>query len=289
MDGEFAALDLLHALRPSMAVITRMRKDARLFDPPSNEDKRGRPARKGARQPLLSTRITDPATRWLRVVQSSRTSWHSAGWIEYTHGTALWHHGGKPIVPILWVLVRYPDGRRGPEAFLCTDTSADPRDVLDCFNRRWAVETTYEEARAHLGMETQRQWSDPAIFRTTPVLLGLYSVVTRLGHLQSRRVLQQPGGECAEGSRPRLSQRGAGTRRPETVKPRADIPEPRPAPGRHHLRALPRHLMSRGEKTVPVRLRVRKSFCPFSRAGARVGGQIRRGRSGFGHRWRIHG
>jgi len=156
MDGEFAALDLLHALRPSMAVITRMRKDARLFDPPSNEDKRGRPARKGARQPLLSARIADPATRWLRAVQPSRTSWRRNGWIEYTSGTALWHHGGKPIVPILWVLVRYPDGRREPEAFLCTDTSASPRDVLDCFSRRWTVETTYEEARAHLGMETQR-------------------------------------------------------------------------------------------------------------------------------------
>ena len=101
MDGEFAALELLHALRPSMVVITRLRKDARLFDPPSNEDKPGRPARKGARQPLLSTRIADPATRWLRVVQSSRTSWRSAGWIEYTSGTALWHHRGKPIVPIL--------------------------------------------------------------------------------------------------------------------------------------------------------------------------------------------
>ena len=139
MDGEFAALELLHALRPSMVVITRMRKDARLFDPPSHyEDKPGRPARKGARQPLLSARITDPATRWLRAVQSSRTSWRSNGWIEYTFGTALGHHGGKPIVPILWVLVRYPDGRREPEAFLCTDTSAAPRDVLDCFNRRWA-------------------------------------------------------------------------------------------------------------------------------------------------------
>ncbi len=139
MDGEFAALELLHALRPSMAVITRMRKDARLFDPLSHyEDKPGRPARKGARQPLLSARIADPATRWLRAVQSSRTSWRSAGWIEYTSGTALWHHGGKPIVPILWVLVRYPDARREPEAFLCTDTSADPRGVLDCFNRRWA-------------------------------------------------------------------------------------------------------------------------------------------------------
>ena len=70
MDGEFAALELLHALRPSMVVITRMRKDARLFDPSSNEDKRGRPARKGARQLLLSARVTDPATRWLRAVQS---------------------------------------------------------------------------------------------------------------------------------------------------------------------------------------------------------------------------
>ena len=139
IDGEFAALELLHALRPSMAVITRMRKDARLFDPPSHtEDKPGRPARKGARQPLLSARIADPATCWLRAVQSSQTSWRSAGWIEYTSGTALWHHGGKPTVSILWVLVRYPDGRREPEAFLCTDTSADPRDVLDCFNRRWA-------------------------------------------------------------------------------------------------------------------------------------------------------
>jgi hypothetical protein len=192
MDGEFAALDLLHALRPSMVVITRMRKDARLFDPPSGHGKRGRPARKGKRQPLLSSRITDPATRWQRVAQASRTSWRNDGWIEYAHGTALWHHGGKPIVPILWVLVRYPDGRREPEAFLCTDTEANPRDVLDCFNRRWSVETTYEETRAHLGVETQRQWSDPAIFRTTPLLLGLYSVVTLYVHQYAERLALSP-------------------------------------------------------------------------------------------------
>ncbi len=111
--GRIWGLPVLTALRPSMAVVTRMRKDARLFDPPSHyEDKPGRPARKGARQPLLPARLADPATRWLRAVQSSRTSWRSNGWIEYTHGTAPWHHGGKPIVPILWVLVRYPDGRR---------------------------------------------------------------------------------------------------------------------------------------------------------------------------------
>jgi len=102
-DGDFAVLELLHALRSSMVVITRMRKDARLFDPPPcHDDKPGRAPRKGKRQPLLSERLTDPATRWQRVVQASRANWRSAGWIEYTHGTALWHHGGKPIVPILW-------------------------------------------------------------------------------------------------------------------------------------------------------------------------------------------
>ena len=192
-DGDFAVLELLHALRSSMVVITRLRKDARLFDPPPHhEDRPGRPAQKGPRQPLLSERLTDPATRWRRVVQASRTSWRSGGWIEHAHGTALWHHGGKPIVPILWVLVRYPDGRHEPEAFLCTDTEASPRDVLEYYNRRWAMETTYEESRAHLGVETQRQWSDPAVFRTTPLLLGLYTVVALYAHQNAERLALSP-------------------------------------------------------------------------------------------------
>jgi hypothetical protein len=192
MDGEFAALELLHALRPRMVVITRLRRDARLFDPPCGWDRRGRPAVRGDRQPSLVARTTDPATRWHRVVQASRAAWRSAGWIEYTHGAALWHHPGKPMVPILWVLVRYPDGRREPEAFLCTDTAASPREVLDLFSRRWSMETTYEEARAHLGVETQRQWSDPAVFRTTPLLLGLYSLVALYVHQHAERLALSP-------------------------------------------------------------------------------------------------
>jgi DDE superfamily endonuclease len=194
MDGEFAALDLLHALRPRMTVIARLRRDARLFDPPGGWDRRGRPVRdKGGRQPSLVARTTDPATRWRRVVRASRASWRGGeGWIEYAHGTALWHHPGKPIVPILWVLVRYPDARREPEAFLCTDTEASPRAVLDLFNRRWSVETTYEEVRAHLGVETQRQWSDPALFRTTPLLLGLHSLVALYVQQNAERLALSP-------------------------------------------------------------------------------------------------
>ena len=51
-------------------------------------------------------------------------------------------------------------------------------DVLLWFVRRWRTETTFEEARRHLGVESQRQWSDLAIQRTTPALLGLFSLVT---------------------------------------------------------------------------------------------------------------
>jgi DDE superfamily endonuclease len=192
MDGEFAAIDLLHALRGTMVAITRLRLDARLFDFPTGYDRRGRPASKGKRQPSLAARASDPTTVWKRAVQASRTAWRSGGWIEYASGTALWHHSGKPPLPIRWVLVRYPDGRRETEAFLCTDIMARPRDVLDCFDRRWSMETTYEEGRAHLGIETQRQWSDPAIFRTTPLLFGLYSLVAVYVQQNAERLTLSP-------------------------------------------------------------------------------------------------
>jgi hypothetical protein len=121
MDGEFAAIDLLHRLRRSIVVITRLRLDACLFDPPAAYKGRGRYPKKGARQPSLKARITDCATVWKRAVQASRASWHSGGWIDYASGTALWHHAAKEPLPIRWILVRYPDQRHDTEALLCTD------------------------------------------------------------------------------------------------------------------------------------------------------------------------
>jgi hypothetical protein len=81
------------------------------------------------------------------------------------------------------VLVRDPLGEFDPAAFFATDQAAAPLRILAWFIMRWNVEVTFEEARAHLGVETQRQWSDLAITRTTPALLGLFSLVTLLAHL----------------------------------------------------------------------------------------------------------
>ncbi len=79
------------------------------------------------------------------------------------------------------MLIRDPAGQFDPQALLCTDPAQDPIQVLRWFVQRWQVEVTFREVRDHLGVETQRQWSNKAIARTTPCLLGLFSLVTLLG------------------------------------------------------------------------------------------------------------
>ena len=88
----------------------------------------------------------------------------------------MWYHTGLPAVPIRWVLVKDPKGKFQPQALLCTDTSAQPIQILHWFRQRWQLEVTFEEVRAHLGVESQRQWSSQAIARTTPALLALFSI-----------------------------------------------------------------------------------------------------------------
>jgi hypothetical protein len=177
-DSSFAALELLDATRRKVCIITRLRLDAALFDPaPQREPGTiGRPRRKGERQPTLKAVSTDKATRWRSVTLSQ---WYGQGdkVVEIATGTAVWYHKGLATVPLRWVLVRDPLRKLVPQAFLCTDQAAEPEQILSWFIRRWQIEVTFEEARAHLGMETQRQWSDRAIACTTPVILALYSIV----------------------------------------------------------------------------------------------------------------
>jgi hypothetical protein len=103
--------------------------------------------------------------------------------VEVASGTALWYSTGLlPAVPIRWVLVRDPQGAFATQALLCTDLGASPEQILGWFVLRWQMETTFQEVRRHLGVETQRQWSEMAIRRTTPALLGLFSLVTLFAH-----------------------------------------------------------------------------------------------------------
>jgi hypothetical protein len=176
-DTSFSAIELLRDTGRHVTMITRLRLDAGLFEPPPERrlGTKGRPPVKGARLPSLTKRLSDPATAWQRIEVSN---WYgrTKRRLDLASGTALWHHPGKQLA-IRWLLVRDPTGQKEPQAFLSTDLSVDPVEMLGWFVRRWRIEVTFEEAR-HLGMETQRQWSDRAIARTTPALLGLFSLVT---------------------------------------------------------------------------------------------------------------
>lgn len=180
-DSSFAALDLLHAVKERVTVVTRLRMDAALYEPAAARIKgqSGRPRKKGKRLPTLQQVAENPATNWERV---SIKDWYGSREreVEIASQTCVWYHAGKEAVPIRWVLIRDPAGKFETQALLCTNLAAESRQIMQWFIKRWQVEVTFAESRRHLGIETQRQWSDKAIARTTPALFGMYSLVTML-------------------------------------------------------------------------------------------------------------
>jgi len=190
-DSTYAVIELLWRLTQlanPVYMVTRLRLDAALYEPapPRKPGKRGRPRLKGERLPTLKQVLHDPKTEW---AEATLQDWYGQGQreIELTSGTAVWYHSGKPPLPIRWVLIRDPKGEFKSQALLCTDLRASPLQIVKWFVLRWRVEVTFQEARAHLGVETQRQWSDLAIARTTPALLGLFSLVTLLADQSTLR------------------------------------------------------------------------------------------------------
>jgi len=181
-------LDRCRKLREPITFVTRLRLDAALYEPaPARRPGQiGRPRLKGERLPNLSVVAEDPGTAW---EPTTIENWYGSEQraVEVASQTAVWYSSGLFAVPVRWVLIRDPQEEFKTQALLCTDLDADPQKVLRWFVMRWQLEVTYQEMRRHLGFETQRQWSELAIRRTTPALLGLFSLVTLFAHQQVRQ------------------------------------------------------------------------------------------------------
>jgi DDE superfamily endonuclease len=193
-DRAYASLKLLDRCRKlskPITFITRLRLDAALYEPaPTRKPGQiGRPRLKGERLPNLSVMAEDPKTVWK---PTTLANWYgeTERTVEIASETAVWYSTGLFAVPVRWVLIHDPHGEFKTQALLCTDLSADPEKILCWFVMRWQLEVTFQEVRRHLGFETQRQWSDMAISRTTPALMGLFSVITLFAH---RRMAQATG------------------------------------------------------------------------------------------------
>jgi hypothetical protein len=190
-DRAYASLKLLERcrkLRKSITFIARLRLDAALYEPapPRRPGQIGRPRLKGERLSNLSAVAQDPNTVW---EHAEITNWYGSGerTVEIASQTAVWYSTGLFAVPIRWALIRDPEGRFKTQALLCTDLDVDPEQIVSWYVMRWQVEVSFQEVRRHLGFETQRQWSELAIRRTTPALLGLFSLIALFAHQRMRQ------------------------------------------------------------------------------------------------------
>jgi hypothetical protein len=183
VDGGLVSIELgWRCLQYGVTLVGTLPINARLFDEPRPQPKgkRGKKPKKGPRQLAPKARLKVSQTVWQRLT----LPWYGGKQrtFDITSGQSLWHTPGHDPLPIAWVLTRDPFGKLEPRAFFTTDLKASPLQLLAWVILRWGVEVTFEEVRAHLGFETQRQWNSQAIQRTSPAILGLFSLVTLLAH-----------------------------------------------------------------------------------------------------------
>jgi hypothetical protein len=185
VDGGLASLKLAltcQGLDHPVTLVTRLQHNARLFAPaPKNPpNRRGKKARTGKRFTLLNELIQDKKTPW-RIV-TIRGYGGQLHRVRIISEIAVWYTYGKPLVMGRAVWIYDPTGKWESGVLFATDPDASPQQVIEWFVMRWNVEVTFEEVRAHLGFETQRQWNPMAILRSSPAILGLFSVVCLLAH-----------------------------------------------------------------------------------------------------------
>jgi len=186
-DGGYATLDLAHFCADHGAhLVSRLRADAALYAPPPAKKKgqKGRPRVKGRKIASPGDVAQAKNAQWKRAT----VAWYGGGTrrVRLLTGTGLWYNHGI-AVEVRWVYVQDRQGTHRDDCVFSTDVSLSPERIIGLFTRRWSIEVTFQEVRAHLGFETTRPWSQRSVLRVAPCLLGLFSVVSLAFHEHVRR------------------------------------------------------------------------------------------------------
>jgi hypothetical protein len=174
--GSHAMARFAYRHRSRLTLVSKLVPDANLFEPPPERRGKaiGRPPVKGKSMPAPCDVVASKRRGTKLTVR-----WYGGGWrnVEVITGTGGWFKSGKGLVPIRWVFVRDLDGTHRDEYFFTTDPSMTTREVIEMYGGRWNIETTFQELRAHLGLETTRGWSRSTVLRVAPSLILLYTIV----------------------------------------------------------------------------------------------------------------
>ena len=162
--------------RERLTLVSKLHPDANLFEPPPPYAGKGRPRVKGAALPKPRQAAAAAALERLGV------NWYGGGsrQVDAAGGTGCWYKSGQGLVPLRWVYVKDATGTHRDEYFFTTEPGLSASAIISHYTARWNIETTFQEMRCHLGLETTRGWSEKTVLRAAPCLFGLYSVVALL-------------------------------------------------------------------------------------------------------------
>jgi DDE superfamily endonuclease/Archaeal putative transposase ISC1217 len=171
-----------------LTLVSKFPADANLYEPPPPYAGKGRPRVKGAKVPSPQEVVAQSQRRHLNV------AWYGGGRrdVEGVSGTGWWYKAGRGLVLVRWVYVHDLTGTHRDEYLYSTDVNLTAQEIIERYTERWNIETTFEDMRAYLGLETTRGWCAQTVLRAEPCLFGLYSLVTLLyGQLPAAQ--GQPG------------------------------------------------------------------------------------------------
>jgi hypothetical protein len=171
-----------HRHRQRLTLVSKLHPDANLFSPPPPRTGPGRPRVKGAAVPKPRQVVAHRAAHRRKRLT---VGWYGGGQrrVATVTGTGHWYKSAHGLVPIRWVFVEDLSGTHRQEYFFTTNPMLTPTAVITAYTGRWNLETTFQECRSCLGLETTRGWCRATVLRAAPCLFGLYSVVATLYHL----------------------------------------------------------------------------------------------------------
>jgi hypothetical protein len=165
--------------RRHLVLVSLFYANAALHDPPPVilGKKNGRPRTKGDKRPAPEAVVAATERR-----EHLEVSWYGGGRreVEVVSGTGHWHKSGEGLVEVLWVFVHDLTGTHRDSYFFSTDPVMAVSQVIETYTGRWSIETTFQEMRAYLGLETTRGRTRSTVLRAAPCLFGLFSVVALL-------------------------------------------------------------------------------------------------------------
>jgi hypothetical protein len=179
-DSNYGGHDLARLAARSgsrLSYVSRFYADAHLVEPPPVYSGSGRPRKKGARLPAPQEVVAETKER-----SRLQVGWYGGGQrqVEVVTGTGQWEQSGSPLVEVRWVYVHDKTGTHRDDYFFSSDVSMSAARVIEIYTGRWNLETTFQEMRSHLGLESSRGRHPQTVLRAEPCQFGLYTVVALL-------------------------------------------------------------------------------------------------------------